>query len=199
VGEKSVVLQPGARRRLQGHPATLLEFRAGDGKLYSKTKPRHWATGADIPEMAMEQWAELNGAVLQVRIKMTYTGQQEHTVQDQEIPAVFVNPEFTQLVVPAGQDTRRWSPGWPNESVKLPEHWAAWLDAKGWGLGVCVPVASVATCYRYGNGKTKDSCSYIAPLTKFALTPGKVFEYSAYFTLGTEAEIRERFAALKAK
>ena len=38
--------------------------------------------------------------------------------------------------------------------------------------------------------------SYFAPLTKFAILPGKVFEYDIYLTLGTVSEIRERFSAL---
>src|SRR5689334_25188316 len=54
----------------KGNPATVLEFKAEPTRLYSKTRPKHWATGADIPEMEMEQWLELKDAVLHLRIKM---------------------------------------------------------------------------------------------------------------------------------
>src|SRR5215204_5149507 len=40
----------------QGHAATVLEFRPEPAQLYSKTRPKHWATGQDLPEVEMEQW-----------------------------------------------------------------------------------------------------------------------------------------------
>src|SRR5687767_14058284 len=43
-----------------GKPATLLECKPEPTKLYSKTRPRHWAIGADLPEVEMEQWISLN-------------------------------------------------------------------------------------------------------------------------------------------
>jgi hypothetical protein len=181
----------------QGKAATVIEFRAERTSLYSKTRPRHWASGADVPEMTMEQWATLHGDVLHVRFRMEYKGEKTHAVRDQEIPAVFVKKEFATLVLNDGSGIRRWQPGWPNERVKLPEHWAAWLDAKGEGVGVYVPQADEATCYRFGDGSHASHCSYIAPLARFALTPGKVFEFHSWFTLGSEEQIRARFETLR--
>jgi len=181
----------------KGHPATLLEFKIEKTELYSKTRPRHWANGADIPEMVMEQWAALHDDVLHVRFRMTYTGTVAHPPTHQEIPAIFVEPRFATLVLNDGKELRRWKPGWPNEYVKIPEHWAAWLDDEGRGLGLYVPVANEATCYRFGDGKGTSACSYIAPITTFAITPGKVWEYEAWFTLGTEEAIRTRIGELR--
>ena len=66
-----------------------------------------------------------------------------------------------------GELTRR-QPSFPNESARLGERWAAWVDAQDRGVGLYVPVTDRATCYRYGNGVIrKDSCSYFAPLTSF--------------------------------
>ncbi len=127
---------------------------------------------------------------------MTYTGNETHPPHHQEIPAVFLESEFRQLLLHDGVALRRWEPGWPNEHVKLPQHWAIYLNASGRGLGVYVPAASEATCYRFGTPGEPSACSYIAPLTTFALTPGKVFEYEGWFTLGTEAEILERLERL---
>jgi hypothetical protein len=183
----------------KGKAATVLEFRSDKTSLYSKTRPRHWASGADIPEVTMEQWATLHDEVLHVRFRMQYDGEKSHAVRDQEIPAVFVKKELTTLVLNDGKGMRRWQPGWPNERVNLPEHWLAWVDAKGVGVGVYVPQANEATCYRFGDGSHASHCSYIAPLAKFALTPGLKFEFHAWFTLGTVDEIRARFEALKAK
>jgi hypothetical protein len=52
------------------------------------------------------------------------------------------------------------------------------------------------TCYRFGAGG-KDACSYFAPLTRFAITPGKVFEYDLYATIGTIDQIRDRFQTIR--
>jgi hypothetical protein len=180
-----------------GRPATLLEFKPEPTKLYSKTRPRHWANGADLPEVEMEQWISLNEDVLHLRARMTYSGKTTHPAHHQEIPAMFVQPEYRTLVLNDGKGLRRWDPGWPNEHVKFPEHWAIYLDEKGQGVGVFVPAADEATCYRYGKPGEAAACSYIAPLTTFALTPGKVFEYEAWFTLGTEEQIRARFEAIQ--
>lgn len=180
----------------KGTPATLLAFEAGPAKLYSKTRPRHWATGADLPEVDMEQWIELRDDLLHLKVRMEYRGETEHPKYHQEIPAVFVEPDFSTLVLHDGKTLRRWEPGWPNEHVKLPEHWAIYLNGAGQGVGVYVPAADEATCYRFGKAGDPSACSYVAPLTTFALTPGKVFTYEAWFTLATEGEIRARFEAV---
>ena len=180
----------------KGNPAKLLEFKSEPTRLYSKTQPKHWASGVDLPEMDMEQWVTLDADLLHLRVQMTYNGTEEHPAHHQEIPAMFVQPEYRQLVLHDGKTLRRWEPGWPNEHVQLPEHWAVFLDAKGQGVGVFVPKAKEATCYRYGKPGDVSACSYIAPLTTFALKPGMVFEYDAWFTLGSEEQIRARFEAV---
>jgi hypothetical protein len=177
----------------RGTPATLLEFKAEKTTLYSKTRPRHWATGADLPEVEMEQWVELRGDLLHLRVQMEYRGTTSHPAYHQEIPAMFVQPEYHTLILHDGNEIRRWKPGWPNEHVKLPQHWAIFVNDAGQGVGIFVPAANEATCYRFGKEGDRSACSYIAPLTTFALIPGKKFTYEAWFTLGSEASIRERF------
>ena len=181
----------------QGTPATVLEFKAEPTRLYSKTRPRHWASGADLPEVVMEQWLSLEDDLFHLRVRMTYSGNTSHPAHHQEIPAVFLEPDFDTLVLHDGKELRRWKPGWPNEQVKLPQHWAIYLDAQGKGVGMYIPAANEATCYRFGKPGDSSACSYIAPLTTFALTPGKVFEYEAWFTLGTEREIQQRIESLR--
>lgn len=182
----------------KGNAATVLEFRAEKNRLYSKTQPKHWATGADIPEMAMEQWISLEDSALHLRIRMSYTGSVEHPPHHQEIPAVFVQSEYRTLVLNDGKSRRRWEPGWPNEYAQLPEHWAMFLNQEGRGVGVFVPKAKEATCYRFGKPGEPSACSYIAPITTFALKPGMTFEYEAWLALGTEEEILKQFETLKA-
>ena len=187
----------------QGKPARVMEWRADATTFYAKTKPVHWATGADLPEVTMEEWIALDGALAHVRFRMSYSGEKTHPPHHQEIPAFFVQPQLGTLVLydgdapwTGGALTRR-RPAFPNESAKMTEHWAAWVDEHDRGVGLCVPVATEATCYRYGDGVVRaDSCSYIAPLATFALTPGLVWEYEAWMTLGSVEEMRARFAKL---
>uniref|UniRef100_UPI00375123B5 hypothetical protein n=1 Tax=Armatimonas sp. TaxID=1872638 RepID=UPI00375123B5 len=61
------------------------------------------------------------------------------------------------------------------------------------GVGAKVSIAEELTCYRFGDGKPEHgSCSYFAPLTKFAITPGLVFIYDLSLTCGTLPQIRSR-------
>lgn len=184
-----------------GHAATLLELKGEKSTLYAKTRPRHWASGADLPDVTMEEWITLTGKVAHVRFKMSYTGTNHHSEQHQEIPAFFAEPDLATLVLYDGKEPwtsaplSRSQPGWPNESRRMTEHWAAYVGTNDFGVGAYVPVATNLTCYRYDSGRTskEGACSYFAPLTKFAITPGFTFEYDLYLTVGTSAEIRAAF------
>lgn len=185
----------------RGAGAQTLELRFTQTTLYSKTLPKHWASGADLTNTVMEQWITLTGHLAQIRFKFTYTGTETHTAHDQEIPAVFVEPQYKHLVLYNGpkpwtnDKLHRSIPGWPNESRTLTENWAAYVDDTDFGLGVYVPVANRLTCYRFGDGRADHgSCSYFAPLTTFAITPGFTFEYKMHLTIGTLDQIRTRFS-----
>ncbi len=67
------------------------------------------------------------------------------------------------------------------------------MDDNDFGLGVYVPIAERLTCYRFSQRGNPGACSYFAPLTRFAVTPGKDFRYDLYLTIGTPGQIRERF------
>jgi hypothetical protein len=187
-----------------GAGATTLEIQRDKTSLYSKSLPKHWATGEDLTNTLMEQWIILSGAIAEIRYKFSFTGSVSHVEHDQEIPAVFVEPEFKHLVVYDGphpwakEKLHRSIPGWPNESRKMTEHWAAYVNDEDFGLGVYVPIAKRLTCYRFGDGKREHgSCSYFAPLTTFAVTPGFTFEYKVHLTIGALNKIRDRFQDLK--
>jgi hypothetical protein len=184
----------------KGSPATTLEFKLEKDSIYAKSQGKHWASGVELTNVVFEETIRLLDDVVHVHFKFTYSGEESHPVRDQEIPAVFMEPDLDTLVLYDGDqpwtggELNRSKPGWPNESRRMTEHWAAYVDQEGNGLGVLVPVADNLTCYRFGDGKREHgSCSYFAPLTRFAVTPGKVFEYDIYLTAGTVDEIRARF------
>ena len=80
----------------------------------------------------------------------------------------------------------------------MAEHWAAYVNDNDYGLGAYVPIAKELTCYRFSAGRKSEqgACSYFAPLTTFAVTPGMDFQYDLYLTAGSSSEIRERFQKL---
>lgn len=187
----------------QGKSAKVLELKVEDASLYAKTLPKHWASGQDLDETRMEQWLTLEGPVAHFKYRFTYTGDVKHPKHDQEIPAFFVEPQYDTLLVYegdkpwTGDKLHRSVPGWPNETRKITEPWAAYVNQDDYGIGAYVPVAKSLTCYRFGNGDPKKgACSYFAPLTQFAIEPGLVWEYDCYVTIGRSEEIRARFQAI---
>jgi hypothetical protein len=179
-------------------------LRAEKTSLYAKTMAKHWATGADLPDVIFEEWISLTGKLAHVKFRMTYTGTNSHPKIHHELPAFFVEPQYDTLLVYEG--TNSWSggavtrskPGWPNESRKFTEHWAAYVNTNNFGVGAFVPVADELTCYRFGDGKWEHgSCSYFAPLKRFAITPGLQFDYDVWLTIGSAADIRSRFSAIR--
>ncbi|MBI5799648.1 MAG: hypothetical protein HZA92_02830, partial [Verrucomicrobia bacterium] len=174
----------------RGEPARTLAFTNTATTLYAKTLPKHWATGADLPEVVMEEWIELRERVAHIRFKMTCSEARAGDLQSpskpdggykppahppahQELPAVFADFALTNLVYyngtapwTGGALTRR-VPGWPNEYDKqLTENWAAYVDARDWGLGVFVPGTTEMTFYRHPGkpGPAGGGCSYLAPI-----------------------------------
>ena len=185
----------------RGSASRVDQFKSTGTTAYARTTPRHWATGELLKECVMEQWVELHGPLVHARYRFTYSGSHAHGPRHQETPAVFVAPRLKTLVTYVGEKpwsggalTRR-APGWPNESVRLDENWAAWLDDDGNGVGIYVPGAPEGTCYRYRGGDGSD-CSYVAPLRTFAIKPGLDFSYRAFLTAGDVATIRERFRSI---
>lgn len=187
----------------RGAGAELLDLKIDQQRLSSKSRPVHWATQEPLSECTMEQTIELQADVAKIHFRFEYHGKLEHPKCDQEIPAVFLEPELSTLVLYRGQQpwkneaVDRLKPGWPNEYHSMTENWAAYLDEQDFGLGVYVPKAERLTCYRFGDGKREHgSCSYFAPLIQLAITPEFLMEYDVFITLGSAAQIRQRFHKL---
>ncbi len=203
--------QPWRRNPVQGghykgNGAPVLELNVKGSTIYSKSYPVHWATGETLTDCLMEQTIELQNAVAKIHFRFTYSGKIEHPVHDQEVPAVFLEPQFKNLVLYAGK--KPWSddalerslPGWPNERRSISEHWAAYVDDNNFGLGAYVPMANELTCYRFGDGNREHgSCSYFAPLVRLAIKPGFVLEYDVFLAIGKLDTIRHAFHHLADK
>lgn len=189
----------------KGEGSKVLAFTNLANRLYARTLPKHWASGADLTDTSMEMWITLHGPVARVKYRFTYTGTNVHPKTDHEIPAVFMMSKYETLVLYDGKapwtaaPVSRSVPGWPNEGRKMTENWAAFVDGRDFGAGVYVPIATRLTCYRFGKDpQHASSCSYFAPLTRFAIEPGTDFQYELFLTVGTSTDIRNRFAQIAA-
>jgi hypothetical protein len=187
----------------KGASATVLEANESKNSLYVKTQPRQWASGLDVTDLLMEQWLTLDGNLARLKFRMTYTGSAAHQATHQELPAMFVMPDYETLVF-CEKGQAPWTnaplshkePGFPNEGVKFSEPWCAWVNAAGQAVGLYFPYTDFATTYRVRNSGI-GNCSYIAPIKSFALTPGLVFEYETMLATGTVDQIRATFRKLQ--
>lgn len=184
----------------KGVPAEVLDEKLDKDShsLYVKTKPRQWASGKDVDDMIMEEWIRLEGGLVRLKFRMTYSGEETHQPRHQEMPAVFVMPKYGTLVLrddKTGEVMRR-QPGFPNELVKVRDPWAAWVDDQNQGVGIWFPHADFITTYRVTNAG-KGNVSYLAPLQTFSLKPGLVVEYEAVLALGSLEELRAVFDQLE--
>ena len=189
----------------RGRPAKLLHFEKSKTNSYAKGHPRHWAAGDLLTNVVMETWVELEDSVAEIRFRMTYRGKTKHPRKSQEMPAVFIDYALPSLVYYRGKQPwtggalHRVIPTWPNQYDELPENWAAYLDENDWGIGVYSPGFDRMTFYRHPGktGPKGGGCSYFAPITKLAITPGFQHEYRVYLTIGQLDEIRFRFRKIR--
>ena len=184
----------------KGKSPSIPEIKKEGNSLYARSIPLHWASGEELSECLMEQWISLEEKVMHVRYTFTYNGTKTHAPGHQELPAIFLDASLDKLVTYDGETP--WmngpltnvAPGVANEYIKMTENWVAYVNKRGEGVGAYVPSVVEATCYRFRDKNGGDvNCSYVAPIRTFSLTPGLRYSYDAYFTIGTIAEIRERF------
>jgi len=188
-------------------PAKLLEVKESDGTLYVRSIPVNWAGGEDLEECRMEQWITLTGHIARIRFRFTYRGTETHPATHQELPAVFVDHALADLVYYkddepwTGKPLTKRQPGWPNEYEDVTESWAGFVGPDGRGVGVLFPGTDRITTYRHPGpaGPTGGGCSYFSPIRTMSITPGFVFDYSIYLTIGTAEEMRTRFEPIARK
>jgi hypothetical protein len=191
----------------KGKPAKLLEVKETEGTLYVRSIPVNWAGGEDIEECRMEQWITLADRMARLRFRFSYKGTETHPPTHQELPAVFVDYALPDLVYYKGanpwkdEPLSKDRPGWPNESRKPTENWAGFIAEDGRGVGVLFPGTDRITTYRHPGpaGPKGGGCSYFAPIRTMSITPGLVFEYNAYLTIGTADEMRASFKPIALK
>lgn len=192
-----------------GEKAPILSFEKTANGLRIVSRPVHWASGEPVMAAEMEEQIVLDGTVAHIRYIFRNTGEgaTDHPAAHQELPAVFADADLPYLTFYGGDkpwtgDTlTRLIPGWPNEEHTRTEHWAAYADSTGWGLGVYTPGTPLSTTYRFEGdgvgGPDGGACSYFAPVRTFAIGKGMTFTYDVYLTIGPVSRMRETFDSLR--
>jgi len=200
----------------KGECGKVIESSTEQTLTYELSTPMHWANNTLLEECTMEQTIYLKDKIAKIHYKFCYNGEVINNIADQELPACFVDWDYAYLAYYAG--TKPWggedltifevpsstsATGTKISEANWTEKWAAYINKAGWGVGIYSPSSIGATYYRYGNGNstgcTGSDCSYIAPLGSFALSPGFVYEYDVYLTIGTVGQIRNNFSTLAIK
>lgn len=199
----------------QGQKAEVIAREVTATSLRVTTIPVHWAKGTPVSECRMIEDIKLDGRIARIRYTLSNRGQGavDHPATSQEVPAVFVDWDLKNYVFYDGD--KPWTGGelksevpgrldltGKNEERNRTEHWAAYVDDKGWGIGVYTPGTELSTTYRFGSGPggpMSGACSYFAPIKVFAVTQGLAYSYDVYMTIGTVEEIRAAFYAIHEK
>lgn len=182
----------------RGSTPRLVEWQATDQEIHCTSHAIHWASGMMLSEFRLSQSIQLEEGIVAGHMAMEYLGDRSHAARHQEIPALFIDAHWNELLVAgagqawSGQGARSVYPGASNEYHELHEPWVAYRAPNGDAIGLMVPVSQQITCYRV-DAPGAAACSYVAPITTFALTPGLKFEYDWFLAMGTIESIRDRF------
>ena len=196
--------------------AQILSFQKKKNELYVKCIPMQWDMNNRPAEAEMEQWTTLEGSVLKVRNRLTCHRTDriygDSILNDQQLPAVYPISALKNLSAYLGNAPFTNAPLDHPEVIKLSsgfwgiypnvtEHWMAFTDENGWGMGVYNPKCDKFLAGMSGSpGKeaTDGSTSYIAPVRKEVHYKNCVYEYEYYILIGTLPEIRSKVYQLRA-
>lgn len=184
----------------RNRPSEVLEFKTiSASSLHSKTRPRHWASGNILDEVVFSQTLSLKGELLHVIFEIQTTTLSNHQPYHQELPALFVQPEYDTLLhaEKVGAPLSKVRPGEKNSYLPIPEYWVAWTNSRGQGIAIFSPSSDQATCYRVPDVPgTGSGCSYAAPIATFALKPNFRYKYEIWLGIGDVETLRKRFRTL---
>ena len=193
-----------------GNRAQIIDSQKNNDTLYVKCVPMLWDMNNKPAEAVMEQWIILNKNILEVRNKLTCfrtdTLYGENILNDQELPAVYPISELSRLYFYEGEkpfinDTLsnpqvvNLSSGFWGRYHNISEHWMAFVNGDGFGMGVYNPKCTYFLAGMSGKPNQDEfhsSTSYIAPVKKEILNKNSVYEYTYYIVIGQIDEIRKK-------
>jgi hypothetical protein len=193
-----------------GNRSRVIDYKQSSTEIYVKCIPMQWPLNNVPCDCTFESWIRLEKNTVLVRSRLNNNRKDsiQYAGRPQELPAVYTNAPFTELVSYIGQkpfqhDTvsRIKNENIPGSgridwaSWQATENWAATLDKNNWGLGVWHPGVQRFKGGFFGKkgspGNSFDKpTAYIAPGFDEILDWNIVYTYNYVLILGSLAEIR---------
>ena len=189
-----------------GNPSRILSISNDGTTIVVRTNPLDWSGDGRRTGTVFETRYTLEGRAVRMQNTLYNDAQDHHSGGpgfDQEIPALYVTTDLETLTYYGGNapftggNLSRAEPGPPPAGMRLQatECWAAYVNADGFGVGVCVPgVTLIGNAFRSGGqGVAEDDApdtNYFAFCGNFNITPHLVRTDTAYLVLGTLDDIR---------
>ncbi|WP_010277226.1 fibronectin type III domain-containing protein [Paenibacillus senegalensis] len=185
---------------MYNNPSGIIEHYNTGELIYVKSRPLDWCLQNDATACIMENWYRLKDNTVKVTARFSHNESSMGLIRDQELPAIFTPSSLDRFTRYSGTDPfasggiTTNTPGYPNELHYQSEGWGTHLDAGGIGLGWYTPNVYYSTNYMYvgagSTGEYGDRTAYSAPLYRFALAPGSVYQYEYYLIIGTAEDVR---------
>jgi len=189
------------------HPSPVLNYYLGPDSIYIKTRSLEWKPddkggGPYQPvwgDLAVEQWLSFwpdDNQIVKLRYKITHLGTDSHGYHLQELPAIYLNPEFNRLVYESGRGTtvdRLPQPWEANRDIYTPEYWAGLVNASDTGLTVFAPGhMPYVNGVQFNDGPAGFPTQNFRPLVKFKLGPKEMVKKEVYLIPGNYERARQK-------
>lgn len=193
-----------------GGRAKVIDYKKSATEIYVKCIPMQWPLNNTPCNCTFESWIRLenNTVLVRSRLNNNRKDSNQYAGRPQELPAIYTNAPFTELVTYRGRQPFRNDtvsrikneniPGsgridW--ESWQATENWAATLDKQNWGLGVWHPGVQHFQGGYFGKkgspGKSRDKpTAYVSPSFDEILDRNILYTYNYVLILGSLEQIR---------
>jgi len=170
--------------------------------IYTQSQPLDWAKNNVRRNAIFETWIRLEGRAVRIQSRVTNDSEDHSIWRDQEIPAVYVTTDLTNLKTYDGANPFTGDAITSVNPAQLPtlsfyrptEYWAAWLNNSDFGVGIFVQDVQYHIAFRAGaQGIANDfanATNYLAPIPRFTVPPNMVHTSVAYLMLDSLNNIR---------
>ncbi|MCP2519842.1 hypothetical protein NLC82_01215 [Candidatus Aminicenantes bacterium AC-335-A11] len=179
----------------------VIDFKKEANLIYTKCIPLNWGSNNELTDSIIETWINLEGRAVRIESRFTNGGEDHSRWMDQELLAVYVITELSNLWFYGGEYPFTWDrltvlkPPSKNIYYQATEYWAAWTDEYQFGVGVFSQDMMYHTAFRVGEqGKTDDyafDTNYVGIISRFTVPPYSVHHGVSYLILDTLYNIRK--------
>ncbi|MEO9021831.1 MAG: hypothetical protein ABI237_19385 [Ginsengibacter sp.] len=194
-----------------GNRSEVIDYKQSSTEIYVKCIPMQWPLNNVPCNCTFESWIRLNKNTVLVKSRLNNTRKDSTQYQgrSQELPAIYTNAPFTELVTYQGPKPFQYDTVSHIQNENIPgsgridwaswqatENWAATLDKNNWGLGVWNPGVQRFKGGFFGKkgspGNSGDKpTAYIAPGFDEILDSNIIYTYNYVLILGSLKEIRK--------